>query len=189
MLAISGSPRRGGNTETLLDAAIEGARSSGAQVEKLVLAEMEYQGCQGCGDCEEDGACIIIDDMERIYDLLESADAVILASPLYFDDVTAQTKAMIDRTQPLWVKKFRLHEPVGHGKRRVGMFISVGGETKPNFRNALSVAKAFFATANVQLTEELLCPKLEARTDAKSRPDLLQTASDMGSRLVKSDLA
>ena len=155
-------------------------------MEKIILADIEYQACHGCGDCEEDGTCIIVDDMDRIYDLLESADAVILASPLYFDDVTAQTKAMIDRTQPLWVRKFRLHKPIGQGRKRVGMFISAGGQEKPNFRNALSVAKAFFATANFQLTEELLCSKLERKMDAKSQPDLLRNASEMGKRLVQS---
>ncbi len=151
----------------------------------MVLKELEYRGCQGCGDCEEDGTCIIVDDMDRIYNLLESANVVILSSPLYFDDVTSQTKAMIDRTQPLWVRKFRLHEPIGRGKKRVGMFISAGGEEKPNFRNALSVAKAFFATANIQLVEELLCSQLEGKADAQSRPDLLRTASEKGSRLVE----
>ena len=117
VLGILGSPRRGGNAEVLLDKALEGARSGGVSVEKISLNELTIRPCQECGGCDDTGKCVIADDMAAVYNSVDRADIVILASPVFFGELTAQTKAMIDRFQCRWVGKYRLKKGPGAGKK------------------------------------------------------------------------
>ena len=105
VLGISASPRRGGNAEVLLDAALSGAAGAGAIVEKIILNELCLKPCQACDGCSKTGACIIKDDMRQIYKKVDETDALIVASPIYFGSLAAQAKIMIDRFQPYWVRK------------------------------------------------------------------------------------
>ncbi|MDP2953505.1 MAG: flavodoxin family protein [Chloroflexota bacterium] len=115
LLGILGSPRRGGNAECLLDEALKGAEGKGAQVEKVVLADRNIHPCRGCGDCDATGICTLLDDMPLLLDKLRTADRLVLASPVYFLSVTAQTKAMIDRCQAQWAAKYLLKRPILRG--------------------------------------------------------------------------
>lgn len=184
VLGLMGSPRRAGNSETLLDAALEGARSAGGRTEKVILNELEAKACQGCNRCLPTGECVIDDGMRRVYRLLEEADAVVLASPIYFSGLTAQTKIMIDRCQCLWVRGERLGMDMGRGKRRKGLFISVGGDAQAVFRNAVSEVKAFFGSIAVDYSFEMLVPGVEAKGEAARRPDLMERAALLGAQLV-----
>jgi len=185
VVGISGSTRRGGNTELLLDAALKGARSEKAQVEKIVLGELDIRPCQGCAGCDDDGVCILSDGMDDIYDLLDSLDVLILASPIYFDGLTAQTKAMIDRSQALWVRKYQMREPAGHGKKRVGAFISAGGREKSTFSNAIGVVKTFFVTINVKYAGEITVAGVDAKGDILQHPQALARSEELGGKLVR----
>ncbi len=101
ILGIVCSPRRGGNTEILVKEALEAAREAGGETELIIVADKNIAPCDGCGACEGDGICIIDDDMQEIYQQLELADGVIFGTPVYFVNVTAQAKAIMDRTYPL----------------------------------------------------------------------------------------
>ncbi len=96
-LGIAGSPRRGGNTEMLLDRFLAGAESAGAAVEKVVAARLKIAGCVACDGCWEDGHCVVQDDFQAVYEKLVAADVIVLAAPLYFWSLPAQLKALIDR--------------------------------------------------------------------------------------------
>ena len=128
VLGIFGSPRKGGNTDLLLEEALKGAEQEGAKVERLHLSDFTVTPCTECHGCDQTGKCVILDDMEKIYPKLLEADVVILASPIFFYGVTAWAKALIDRTQALWTRKYLLKDPsLGkEGKKRKGFFISVG---------------------------------------------------------------
>ena len=99
VLGIGGSPKLGGNTDRLLDAVLAGAQSADAsiKIEKIILNEFNIRPCQDCGGCELTGKCIVLDDMQFIYQKLQTADRIILVSPIYFMGVTGQLKMMIDR--------------------------------------------------------------------------------------------
>ena len=101
VLGIVCSPRKGGNTEILVKEALEAARQAGADTELVLVADRNISPCDGCGACEENGVCKIKDDMRVIYKQLEIADGVILGTPVYFVNVSAQAKAIIDRTYAL----------------------------------------------------------------------------------------
>ena len=98
IVILSGSPRKGGNTDLLTDAFVKGAQSAGKTVTLFRVADMRIGGCLGCAYCHShDGTCIQQDDMPQILDALKSAEAVVYASPIYYAGVTAQLKAAIDR--------------------------------------------------------------------------------------------
>lgn len=105
VLAFSGSPRRGGNTETLLAAVLEGVGKAGGRFESIRLADLKISPCTGCGGCEQTGKCVIDDDMQGLYEKILATRKIIIASPIYFYALTAQTKAFIDRGQALWSRK------------------------------------------------------------------------------------
>lgn len=98
ILGIVCSPRKGGNTEILVGEALEAAREAGSKIELFLVANKKIAPCDGCGTCEENGICKIEDDMQELYQLLERADGIIFGTPVYFGNVSAQAKAIIDRT-------------------------------------------------------------------------------------------
>ncbi len=110
VLIISGSPRKGGNSDILCDEFMRGAKESGNDVEKVFLGDMEVGFCKACYACTKHGRCIIKDDVPGIIDKIEGADVIVMASPVYFYSIDAQLKALIDRTVSRWTiiadKKF-----------------------------------------------------------------------------------
>ncbi len=105
VLALSGSPRKGGNTETLVAAMMVGAAQAGAECETVRLPDLCIGPCIACGACKKTGCCVILDDMQGLYAKLSSAQISILASPIYFYGLSAQTKLFVDRLQALWSRK------------------------------------------------------------------------------------
>jgi multimeric flavodoxin WrbA len=98
VLGIVGSPRKGGNTEILVREALAAAKEAGAETEIVLAADKNIAGCDGCSSCRQTGVCRIKDDMQPLFKQLEAADAIIFGTPVYFHNVTAQAKAIMDRT-------------------------------------------------------------------------------------------
>ena len=187
VLGLAGSPRRGGNTETLLDQALAGAAAAGAAVEKVLACNLRMRGCLHCDGCLKTGVCVEKDDMVGLYPKLAEMDAFVLTSPLMFMAISAQAKLVIDRLQCLWVAKYVLHQPASGGRKRPGLFISVGGMDRPDlFVGARMTAKAAFATLDVRYTQELLYPKVDEKGAIRQHPTALADAFSAGQRLVRS---
>ena len=90
-IILKGSPRVDGNSASLADQVAAGAKDSGARVESFYLHSMDIQPCDACDECQEtDGVCIIKDDMQTLYPKLRQADAIVLASPVYWFTISAQ---------------------------------------------------------------------------------------------------
>jgi len=98
LLGIVCSPRTNGNTEVLVKEALETARNLGAETEMIKVSDLNITPCDGCESCDITGECKIEDDMQDIYTKLLHSDGIIFGSPVYFWGVTAQAKAIIDRT-------------------------------------------------------------------------------------------
>ena len=108
ILGIVCSPRKNGNTQILIEEALDAAREKGAETEMVLVADKQISPCDACDGCLEDGVCVIEDDMQEIYQKLEDADGIIFGTPVYFINVSAQAKAVIDRTYAfLWTRKLR----------------------------------------------------------------------------------
>jgi len=99
VLGLAGSARREGSSDRLLAAALAGARSLGANTTHLVAAEHAVHPCRACDACRITGRCVIDDEAPPIYDTLQAAHALVMASPVYFSGLPAQLKALIDRGQ------------------------------------------------------------------------------------------
>lgn len=100
LLVLSASPRRGGNSDTLCDEFIRGAKESGNSAEKVFLRDRKILFCTGCGVCNRTHQCVLKDDMKEILDKMVKADAIVLATPVYFYAMDGQMKTLIDRTVP-----------------------------------------------------------------------------------------
>ena len=187
VLGLAGSPRRHGNTERLLDAALEGAAQKGATVDKVVLDTLNIGPCNGCAYCSRTGQCVLRDDMDVLYAKLRAADVVVLASPIYFRGVTAQTKAMIDRCLLLWTLLYDLKRPWREkGDRPRGLFISAAGDKGPiEFRGALLESRIFFRALDARWQPPVLLGGVNSKSDLlNEHPDALQEAREAGARLV-----
>lgn len=98
-MAISGSPRKGGNTELLIKSSLEPFREQGWDIREFFLSEKIVRPCIGCESCRFTGSCIIDnDDMAFLYQELPTCDAIIIGSPVYYSNVTSQLKAVFDRS-------------------------------------------------------------------------------------------
>ena len=183
VLGINGSPRIGGNTDILLDKALEGAKSKGAKTEKVILNNLKMSTCQECEKVRDDGTCIVEDDFQALYEKVKKADALILASPIFFGSLSAQTKIMIDRFQCYWRYKYILKKATSQ-KTKPGAFISVEGSKREDFfNNAKSIVKNFFATIDINYKRELFCPGIDDRGAITRHPDFLQKAFELGGKL------
>lgn len=105
VLILSGSPRKGGNSDILCDEFMLGAQEAGNEVEKIRVAGRKVAPCSGCYYCRDHGgACVHRDDMAEILQKMIDADVIVLASPVYFYSIDAQLKAVIDRTVARWLE-------------------------------------------------------------------------------------
>ncbi len=104
VLILSGSPRKGGNSDLLCDEFMRGAAEAGHEVEKIRVAEKKVGYCSACYACRASGVCVKKDDMAEILQKMIDADVLVLASPVYFYSVDAQLKAVIDRTLARWTE-------------------------------------------------------------------------------------
>ncbi|MGD1995761.1 MAG: flavodoxin family protein [Anaerolineae bacterium] len=189
VLGIAGSPRRRGNTEILLDQFLAGAEAAGADVEKIVAAQLNIAGCIACDDCWDDGVCVVQDDFQAVYEKLLAADVIALAAPLFFWNLPAQVKALIDRSQCQWARKFVVKVPLpptssGRARRR-GVFISVGGDRKPGFEGAVRTVKSFFSVQEADYWGELLYHNVDAKAEIEEHPTALRDAFETGRRVIE----
>jgi len=187
VLGIAGSPRRGGNTDLLLDEVLRGAASKGAEAKTIVLNDLDITPCQHCDACLEAGKCRIEDDMQMVYREMEDADRIVLASPIHFMGVTAQMKAMIDRCQVLWARKYILNmPPLGSQRKRKGFFISVGGRKMADlFEPSLVMIKTLFRLLDITYTGDLLFHGIDEKGDITKQPDALHQAFLAGQKLAE----
>ena len=188
VLGIAGSPRHGGNTDLLLEQALAGARSVGAETETIVISKLDISPCLHCDGCLKEGHCVIEDDMQSVYTKLREADRIIVASPMFFMGLTAQIKALIDRCQALWALKYVIKEtlPLNSDGERKGFFLSVGGTAyKNNFDSAYPILKSWMAVIDIKYTGELTYAKVDEKGAIREHPTALQDAFEAGKKLVE----
>ena len=110
ILVISTSPRRGGNSETLADEWIRGAREAGHDVEKLTLYDKTIGFCRGCLSCVKTRRCGIRDDAGAVVKKMGEADVIVFATPVYYYGMCGQMKTLLDRSNPLYSSDYRFRD-------------------------------------------------------------------------------
>lgn len=141
-LCIIGSPRENGSTAQIVDRIIEGMRSAGIETRRYVLGSLDIGFCRGCFGCRATGECVQHDDMAVLIGDLMHADIVLMASPSYWGDVTAQLKACIDRCLPLCNGRTGVTS-VPPGKLGISVAVRAGSDPAEN-RHLISTIEHFF---------------------------------------------
>jgi multimeric flavodoxin WrbA len=176
ILILKGSPRERGNSATLADKAAEGAKEAGAQVESIYLHGLEIRPCDACDLCLEQGGCVIEDDMTPLYPKLAAADAIILASPIYWFTITAQLKLCLDRCYAFQASKWK--ELSG---KPFGIILSYG-DTDLYTSGAINAIHTYETMARFLKSRiaGIVHGSLDDVGDAEKHPELLEQAYRLG---------
>lgn len=189
VLGISGSPHRHGNTETLLDAFLEGSESAGGSIEKVVLKDLDYTPCRGCNACHKNGECIVKDAAPPLFNHIFSVDCIAVASPIYSMGITAELKGLIDRAQYIWARKFilkTLYFTDDHVHRHKGIFISTAGLSWDNvFDAAFPAITAFFNTMGFEYYDNIIANDMDRFKGIRGHPTALLEAHAKGKEVVR----
>ena len=191
LLAIFGSARKGGNTDLMLEAFLEGALSSspGLHVERVFVRELNMSGCQSCGYCDEHGKCFQKDDMQRVYPLLESAERIVMASPIYFYGLSGQAKLLVDRSQALFMRKFKRKKeglPPDPPNSRKGFFLTAGATRgKRLFDCPILTARYFFDAIDVSYAGEVCFREMEEKGAVLRHPTALDECRQAGKAFLE----
>ncbi len=191
ILAFAASPRRHGNSETLLDWVLDAMQKDPlVQTEKIVLAQADIKPCRGCNSCEKTNICAIRDDLDLIYEKIIKADCIILAAPIYCMSICSQAKVLIDRAQLFRSRKYVLHLPVTPPERqgkRLGLFISTAGQKWDYvFDASIPVIKCFFHVIDIKNhdTKYLLINNVDEKGAILSHVDAKKQAEEMAETII-----
>ena len=176
VLGIAGSPRRHGNSEQMLDACLGG------------VVEAGITPCRGCNACSLTGECVVRDGMRDVYPRLDAADAIVVASPVFFATVPAVLKMLYDRCQPYWARRYVLKEPV-RGKRPGGMLVARGGGDPFGHECATATTRSVFAVLRVSYDAEHVVAGVDSPGDIGRHPDALSRAREIGAELARAAAA
>ncbi len=184
VVGIVSSPRKEMNTDTLVTKALEGAQSTGAETEKIYLNDLEIKSCQACDSFPAPDYCFYRDGMEKIYDVLATADALVIGAPAYFGSFSAQLKLLIDRSNCLaemitlpdgkLIFKSRLK------KKKKGIFIWVANISKNPEPALVSIRIWCKYFANIELVDTLIITDSDRGEGARGREELLHKAFELG---------
>ncbi|MGC9435329.1 MAG: flavodoxin family protein [Methanomicrobiales archaeon] len=191
VLAFAGSPRRHGNSETLLDWVLDAMGShDDVTVEKVPLTEADVNFCRGCNACERLNHCVQRDGMDYLHDRIIEADAIILAAPIYCMGICAQAKALIDRAQVFRSRKYVLGLPVvppeRKGKRLAAFLSTAGQDWEHVFDGAIPSVKCFFHVIDIfdRDIRYLLVRDVDEKGAIEQRPDTREDAARLAEEMV-----
>ncbi|MDR1472259.1 MAG: flavodoxin family protein [Synergistaceae bacterium] len=177
VLIIKGSPRKGGNSDLLADAFAGGVIDAGWDVVIRRAADMKISGCLGCGHCfREKGVCVQKDDMTDFLEEYKSAKALAFASPIYYWGITAQLKALIDRTYALL--------PFGKTGKDVVLLFTCGDNTTETSRPAISMFHQIISYSGWTEKGTITAPGLHKPGEIKGKP-VLERARELGKSFLQ----
>jgi multimeric flavodoxin WrbA len=192
ILAFAGSPRRHGNSETLLDWVLAAmSRDSEVVVEKVPLTDANINPCRGCNACEQLNACIQRDGMDIYHDKIIEADCIILSSPIYCMGIAAQPKALIDRAQVFRSRKYVLRLPVVPPERkgkRLGVFLATAGQNWSYvFDTAVPSVKCFFHVIDIKDADisYLMINGVDEKGAIEHHPTAKADPTNLGNKTIK----
>jgi multimeric flavodoxin WrbA len=181
IVILKGSPRERGNSSVLADQVGAGAEAAGAAVEIFYLHGMDIHPCDGCDFCRETGICAVEDDMQMLYPKLLSADAVVLASPIYWFTFSAQLKMCIDRWYALWNSRHDAFK----GKP-IGIVLTYGDTDlyTSGGINAIHTFETMFRFLQANIMGWVYGSVMDLG-DAQKHPELMEQAHQLGKRLAQ----
>ncbi|MPM76662.1 hypothetical protein SDC9_123661 [bioreactor metagenome] len=158
ILIINGSPRKSKNCFKIANEVNNVLIENNLTSQIFNIYDMEIDYCTACGFCDKTGYCRIKDDMTPMYEMFDKAKGVIVISPVHFDCISAKLKTVVDRTQAIYASKYVLNKSsIDRNKRRIGMYIAVGGsqDYETQFMGGQTVMDFFFKSVNNKLLYNL----------------------------------
>lgn len=182
VVGFTGSPREGSNTEILVEEMLEGSSDAGAQTKIFNLTDMDIAPCKACMHCKfNEGVCATDDDMQEIYKELKEADGLIVGSPLYFGQMSAQTKPFIDRLFALYIPDSEVKS-----KKNMAFVFSQGNLDEDSFSEYYDYTKTIFEMA-YNVVDVLVSYGNQLPGDVKNKTDDLENAREIGKKIVESN--
>ena len=178
VLGIVGSPRKGGNTETLVDAVLAGAEEAGASTEKVLLRELEIGPCLACDACRRTGACVQKDDMGSLLEKMKDAEVWVFGTPVYWWGPTAQFKAFLDR----WYGSDR--KAIFPGKRVI-LTIPFEDTYAAAPRHTVGILTESLNYVGAEVVATVLAPRVHRRGEVSQRLDLMKVAQNAGREVIQ----
>jgi len=183
VVIVRGSPRTNGNSNILADSLAKGAKDSYAEVNDFFLQKMDIKPCNACDVCikKPERGCVIDDDMQIIYPKLRAADSIVIASPIYWFNMSGQTKLFIDRF-------YALIEPKKHAlkEKRIGIILTYGdtNEHSSGAINAINSFKDTFRYIGAKIVGIIHGTAMDAGEITKNK-ELIEDAYELGVELGK----
>ena len=180
ILILNGSPRKNGNSATLAGQVAAGAQQAGANVESIYLHGLDIRACDACDECQDTGVCILKDDMQPIYTKVAAAYAIVLASPVYWFNYSAQLKLCIDRWYAFQGSNWKEFK----GKR-FGIILSYGDDDvySSGVTNAIHAYESMCRYLKAEIIG-IVHGSLSDIGDAQKHPELMERAFKLGQRLA-----
>jgi len=175
-LGIIGSPRRGGNTEILVDEALAGAAEAGASIDKVFLNDLDIAPCQACDACRETRVCAQQDDMQAVVEKMRGGTVFVFGTPVYWYGPTAQFKAFMDRWYGIGKEPFR-------GKRV--LLVMPLGDVAHVARHAVGMITDSLTWAEAELVETILAPGAYDLGEVRQFSDVLAAARRAGRKAAE----
>jgi multimeric flavodoxin WrbA len=186
VLTLLGSPRKGGNSDTLARLIGKSIEEGGGTVEYVYLNGLNLRPCQGCGGCEKSGICILKDDMAPIYDAVDQADRILLVSPVYFYGLSAQCKIFGDRMQAPWARKYLLKERFRQGEGRKGYLVSTAATKGPKiFDCSILTTKYIYDAVDVEYGGGFVVTGVDAKKAVLNLQNEMNRATQFGKDIVE----
>ena len=191
ILAFAGSPRRHGNSETLLDWVLTAmSEDHDTRIEKVALTDADINPCRGCNACETLNRCVQRDGMDIYHDKIIEADCIVLSSPIFCMGLAAQVKALVDRAQVFRSRKYVLRLPVVPPERkgkRLGIFLSTAGQKWDNvFAAAIPSVKCFYHVIDIRDADisYLMINGVDEKGAIEHHPSAHADATDLGRKTI-----
>ncbi|MEL4304632.1 flavodoxin family protein [Methanococcoides sp. LMO-2] len=180
IIGLNGSPRADGNTAKLVKEILSGASDNGADVQIFNLAKMNVAPCIGCYACKKDGTCILDDDMQKLYDEIQASDVIVLGSPIYMWEMTAQAKSFVDRLCAFIKPDFSTRL---NGEKKLILAFTQGNPDSEMFNFYFEYLAKMFGFLAFNVEETIVVTGTVERSDILSQEFILETARQMGKDL------
>jgi len=188
IIGFIASPRKGGNTAWIANKILEGAKEQGAETQAWYCSDLDIKPCRGCWGCHNgDRGCVINDDMQKLYCAIEQADAIVLGSPIYMGQMSAQAKIFTDRLFAIISPRFSPYFKERTTKRKLILTFNQGNPDTSMFQQYIDYTKHIFEMLEFDVKMVPVVAGMRIGP-AHERMDLHTAMKDIGSSLVSEQL-
>ena len=181
VIAFIGSPRKNGNTSSIIGEIVRGAKEAEAETKVYTLNDMNIKPCQSCFFCRKEEACAIKDDMQSVYEDIKDADAVVIGSPVYMLQVTAQTKLLFDRLFPIMDTSFKPR----FGIKKTVIVYSQGNPDADAFKTSFETNANVLNVMGLNVVDTIISAGANDAKTSSSNANLMTKAFQVGKKLFE----